>query len=237
MFRFSNSSLPATVPKFQYSSPLLNLKSSQVSAPLFVVDSFRKYGVIPQVTELTNPDATYNLYKLEFPFSSVLGVGVENFVRVQNLDRLAGQRLYLDGTTLYFASNTVPTAYQVTVEFNAPIPRTVCELITSVPAGMVVNRVLYKGIPLNFGQVGQQLTIDCSDSCCRIRGGETLELTGTYSASPSLIGQAHVFSIEQNLGLIDYIEWRGRRFVTQQEEIKPGQFLWDVVAKSLKLIL
>lgn len=238
MFTLSNSNLPATIlSPFNLSAPILSAQGNQTLAPLFQTKTFHKYpGVNPSPTELTTPDAVFTLYKINLPFLAVLRVGINNFIQATNPDRLTGQRFYLQKTTVYFATNTVPDSINLTIEFNAPIPRVMCELIVSVPSGMIVSQVLNRGVPLNFGQVGERVVIDCSNSCCRIRGGETLEMTGQYTAPQKLIGQLNVFDIGEDLGFIDYVEWRGRRFVEPQGEFAPGQFFWDEAIQSLKLI-
>lgn len=238
MFTFSNSNLPDTVTiPFNLSAPVAKLHSGQSLAPLLTVKAFHKYsGVSPQLTEITTPDETYTLYKTDIPFSSVLNVKIDNYFQANNVDRLTNQKLYLEDSTLYLVANTPPTSCEVKVEIIAPIPQALCELLVSVPVGMSIYQVIYRGIPLSFGQVGQQLTIDCSDSCCKLIGGETLELTGDYSITPTPINQFYVFNIGQNVGLIDYVEWRGKHYYPYQGELRSGCFLWDNAAKSLKLI-
>lgn len=233
----SNSNLPDTTPfPFNLSSPVATIRSGEPLTPLFVANSFHKYpGASPVSTEITNPDASYILYRLSVPFLSVLGVRIENYIQVVNIDRLTAQRFFIDNSDVYFVSLTPPNSYQITTEINAPIPVSLCELITSVPEGLEVTQILYKGIPLNFGQVGLQITIDCSDSCCKIRGGEILTLTGVYTSIPASVGAFHLFNVAQNLGIIDYVEWRGLRFT--QEGLISGCFLWDSVVKILKLIV
>lgn len=233
----SNSNLPNTVSSpFNLSSPVATIRSGESLAPLFVVNTFGKYpGVDPVSTEITNPDASYVLYKLNIPFLSVLGVRIENYTQVVDIDRLTNQRFFFDNSDLYFIANTPPNNYQIAVEINAPIPISPCELITSIPDGLEATQILYRGLPLIFGQIDQQITIDCSDSCCRIRGGEVLTLTGIYTSTPVNVGVFHVFNVNQNLGVVDYVEWRGLRF--SQEGLNPGCFLWDSIAKLLKLII
>lgn len=237
-FTFVNPDLPDSVSvPFNRSAPVFTANMNESTAPLLIVDSFYKYGgVNPLVTELANPDATYNLYKITLPFLSVLSLKIEGFSSVNNVNQLTGQRFYLDDTVAYIASPTPPSAYQVTIEIPSPIPLIPCELTTVLPVGMAVDRTMYEGTPLNFAQTEQTLVIDCSESCCQIRGGELIQLTGIYTVTPDLINQIHDFNINQNLGLIDYVEWRGQRFVRYLRDSISGVFLWDSIAQSLKLI-
>lgn len=239
MFTFINSNLPGTVPPLQnFFAPVSKLRLGTPPSPLLTIKTFYKYpGVNPEFSEITTPDATYNLYRVDIPFLDVLGVGIDGFIQVLDVNRLNGQRFFIQDSAIYFTTNTIPVSYQIKIGINAPIPLTPCELITSVPAGLEVDQITLRGVPLNFGQVGQQLTIDCSDSCCRVRGGEILGVEANFSTTPLLINQIHVFNISEDVGLIDYIEWRGKRFVAYEDKPKSGQFLWDSRANSLKLIV
>ena len=235
----SNSNLPASVPTpFNLSVPMSKLDIGESPVPLLIVDTFYKYsGITAQSTNITTPDAIYDFYALNLPFDVVLEASIEFFVPVTEINRLTGQRFYLEDTRLYFVSSVLPANCRITAEIFAPIPRTECELITSIPTGMSVTQILSRGIPLSFGQVGQLLTIDCSDSCCKIRGGETLEIKGDYWITIEPSNKFYVFNVGQDVGLIDYVDWWGLRFVAQQGEVASGQFLWDSAIKSLKLII
>lgn len=236
-FSLINSNLPVDIPQsFNLSAPVVVASIGQSTALLLTINSFYKYGgANPISTEITEPTATYNLYKITLPFLSVLNVKIAGFSGVNNINQLTGQRFYLEDTAVYIASFTPPASIQLTIEIPSPIPLVPCELTSVLPVGMSVTQILYNGIPLNFAQTGQNLVIDCSDSCCRIRGGELIQVTGDYSVSLEPINQLHVFNINQNL-VIDYVEWRGQRFIEYLGDSLSGCFLWDTITQSLKLI-
>lgn len=238
-FIFANPNLPDSISQtFNSFAPVVVVDSGLSLALLLIVNSNQKYGGDTQTTELTNPDGVYPLYKVVFPFLEISKVSIENFVPAANINKLTSQRLYLDKSTLYYVTLSPPLNIKLTIELPASIPITPCELIMNVPVGFSVEQILNRGIPLNFAQQSEQLTIDCSDSCCKLRGGETLELTGLYNNQAELIGKVNVFNINQNIGTINYVEWRGMRFFEYNRDtgIKPGVFLWDSSVKVLKII-
>lgn len=238
MFTFTNSSLPESVPNpFNFFIPTAKFSKGESSTPLFTIKAFHKYSNTSiQSTEITIPDATYNLYKVQFPFLSIVELSIDGFTWVPDIERLTGQRFFVDGNIAYIVSSTAPDSFNIKAEIIAPLPRSVCELVITLPVGLSVDQVVLKGLPMNFGQLGQELIADCLSSCCRVSGGETLEISGLHQISPILIAQVHVFNITQDIGLIDYVEWRGRRYIYTERDLNIGQFLWDDIAKLLKLI-
>lgn len=245
-FLLKNESLPlSTDIKKGVNAPLYKLNSAvdvqsiNSSATLLKVNYFNKYdGVTFTETELNNPDYVYNLYKLTLPFVTVLSARIENYILAENFNKLTNMRFITVDNILYLMSVNIPENIKINTEIIAPIPNVVCELIINIPANFSVDNVIHEGSMLNFVQDNQTLIIDCDSSCCRLRGGERLQAKGSYSGTPELICTVYNFRINQKLGLIEYVDWRGSHFLGQQQnEIKKGLFLWDEVINSLNLLM